>query len=81
MSESPKIKENTAKLLDFVQDKFIAGELNNDSLLQLFEVMGQYLNLQTIPEYAKRTGLTYNGVKSTRMIKEIFGVKFVIDNE
>ena len=81
MPELLKIKENTDKLCDFVQDKFIAGELDNNSLLQLFEVMGQYLNLQTIPDYAKRTGLTYNGVKSTRTIKEIFGVKFVIDNE
>ena len=81
MPEPLKIKENTKKLCDFVQDKFISGELDNNSLLQLFEVMGQYLNLQTIPDYAKRTGLTYNGVKSTRMIKEIFGVKFVIDND
>lgn len=81
MSEPLKIKQNTEKLISFVEDKFIAGELDNNSLLQLFEVMGQYLNLETIPNYAKRTGLTYNGVKCTRMIKEIFGVKFVIDNE
>ena len=79
--EKPDIKANTDKLIHFVQDKFIKGELDNNSLLELFKVMGAYLNLRTIPDYADQHNLSYQGVKSCRRIEEIFGVKFVIDNE
>ena len=76
-----KIAENTTKLLNFVSEKFENGELNNDSLVQLIERAGEYLNLQTIPNYAKEKGKTYNGVKKHRKIVKLFGVKFVIENE
>jgi hypothetical protein len=39
------------------------GELSNDDLVQLIELLGGYLNLSTIPNYAKLNGLSYNGVK------------------
>lgn len=79
--ENAKIRENTDKLIKFVATKFEQGELNNDSLLELFKVMGCYLNLKTIPDYAKANKLSYQGVKSCRQVEEIFGVKFVIDNK
>lgn len=79
--ETTDIKVNTDKLLKFVQEKFVKGELNNDSLLELFKVMGQYLNLRTISDYAKQHNLSYQGTKSCRRVEEIFGVKFVVDNE
>jgi len=62
--ESVKIQENTKKLIDFVCEKFEKGELNNESLVELFKRTGMYLNLQT----------------KCRKIEEIYGVKFVIDN-
>lgn len=79
--ETPNIKENTSKLLHFVATKFEAGELDNNSLVELFKLMGMYLNLKTIPDYAKANKMSYEGVKRFRKIEEIFGVKFVIDNE
>lgn len=57
------------------------GKWSNDGLVQLIELAGDYLNLQTIPDYAKARKLSYNGVKKTRTIKEIKGVRFVIDND
>lgn len=57
------------------------GELTNDELVQLIEHIGSYLNLQTIPDYAKQNNLSYNGVKKFRTIKTIFNTKYVIDNE
>lgn len=72
---------NTGKLLDFISDKFEKDELDNESLVQIIEHCGGYLNLQTISDYAKRNNLSYNGVKKCRQVKELFGVKFVIDNE
>jgi hypothetical protein len=73
--------ENTKKLINFVSSKFEKGELDNDSLVQLIELCGNYLNLQDIPTYAKNNNLSYNGVKNYRQIKIILGKKFVIDND
>lgn len=75
------INTNTQKLITFVATKFEAGELDNNSLVELFKSMGGYLNLETIPNYAKRNKMSYEGVKKFRKVEEIFGVKFVIDNE
>jgi len=62
-------------------ESIVSGKWSNDGLVQLIELAGDYLNLKTIPDYAKAQKLSYNGVKKTRMIKEIKGVKFVIDND
>lgn len=74
-------QQNTDKLTAFVSAKFEAGELDKDSLVQLIEHAGAYLNLSTIPVYAEQNKMSYNGVKKFRKIKNLFGVKFVIDNE
>lgn len=79
--ENAKIRENTDKLIKFVAQKFESNELDNESLVELFKVMGTYLNLQTIPDYAKSNGMSYEGVKKCRNIQEIFGVRFVVDND
>ena len=79
--EQAKIQENTSKLIDFISRKFEAGELDNNSLVEIFKANGRYLNLETISDYAKRIGLSYQGVKSCRKIEEIYNVKFVIDNK
>ena len=73
--------ENTTKLLNFVSTKFQNNELDNNSLLQLLELCGNFLNLQTIPNYAKENNISYNGVKNYREVVELFNVKFVIDND
>ena len=54
--------------------------LDNDKLVQIIELAGSLLNLQTISAYAKNNQLSYNGVKKHRRIINIFGCKFVIDN-
>jgi hypothetical protein len=72
---------NTDKLCNFISEKFETDQLNNDSLVQIIEHCGMYLNLETIPDYAKRNQLSYNGVKKHREIVNIFNTKFVIDNE
>jgi hypothetical protein len=56
------------------------NELSNNDLVQIIELCGRYLNLQTISDYAKN-GISYNGAKHNRMVKEIFNVRFVIDND
>lgn len=79
--EPDKIRQNTNKLLQFVSDKFMRNELDNDSLIELIQHSGSYLNLKTIPDYAKANKMSYEGVKKFRTIKEMFGVRFVVDND
>lgn len=58
-----------------------ADELTNEDLVQLIEQLGSYLNLQTIPAYAKQNNMSYNGAKKFRKVVVIFGEKFIIDND
>ena len=68
------------KIADHLSCRIENGELSNAELIQLIELIGRYLNLQTIPDYAKSNKISYNGTKKFRNIVEIFNVKFVIDN-
>ena len=79
--EKINIQYNTDKLLAFVSQKYQTGELDNNSLVEFIKLSGSYLNLKTIPDYAKEKGMSYEGVKKFRNTKEIFNVKFVIDND
>ena len=75
------IKQNTKKLLRFVSEKFETDHLDNDSLVQLIELAADYLNLQTVSDYARTYKMSYNGVKNHRNIVTIKNVKFVFDNK
>ena len=69
MNEQQKAKE------------LVKNELSNDDMVQLIEFAGAFLNLKTIPDYAKDNNISYNGVKNFRTIKTIFNTQFVIDND
>jgi len=71
----------TSTICEHMQKQFESGNLNNNNLVQIIEHIGGLLNLQTISDYAKENSMSYNGVKKFRCIKNIFGCKFVIDNE
>jgi hypothetical protein len=64
-----------------VHELVVNNKLTNGELVQFIEHLGGYLNLKTIPQYAKEQGLSYNGVKKCRTIVKIFNVKYVVDNE
>lgn len=79
--EKPTTSSNGQKLLSFLDEKMYDGSFTNDDLVQFIESVGKYLGLQTLPYYAKENNISYNGVKKFRKVKEIFNVKFVIDND
>ena len=76
-----EITDKGKKLCDFVTEKTMQGELTNNDLVQLIEVAGAFLNLQTISDYAKENNLSYNGAKHFRETVVIFNTRFIIDNE
>lgn len=62
-------------------EKYIYEKVpSNDFLVQIIELSGKYLNLQTISNYAKNNNLSYNGVKNYRQKITLFGKTFIIDN-
>lgn len=69
------------KISEHLHQRIANNELSNSDIVQLIEQLGGYLNLKTIPDYAKENNLSYNGVKKFRKIHNIFGVRFVIDND
>lgn len=58
-----------------------SGNWSNDGLVQLIELAGGFLNLQTIPDYCKKHGISYNGAKKCRNVVTVFNTKYVIDND
>lgn len=79
--ETSTISSNGEKLLSFLDSKMYDGDFTNNDLVQFIESVGKYLGLKTLPDYAKENKMSYNGVKKFREVKEIFNVKFVIDND
>jgi hypothetical protein len=75
------ISSNGEKLISFLDSKMYDKSFNNSDLVQFIESVGKYLGLQTLPDYAKENNMSYNGVKKFREVREIFNVKFVIDND
>lgn len=75
------ISSNGEKLLSFLDDKMHSVEFTNNDLVQFIELVGKYLGLKTISDYAKENNMSYNGVKKFRKTAKILNVKFVIDNE
>ena len=81
MTTNPTTTDNGKKLLDWLDMQMLDGKFTNDDLVQFIELVGQYLGLETITDYAKNHNMSYNGVKEHREVREIFKVKFVIDNQ
>ena len=75
--KNPTITRHLDKIEEYVYKTLQKDEMD---LVQLFERLNQYTNLETISSYAKRNNMSYNGVKKCRNIIELFGVKFVYDN-
>lgn len=76
-----QLTEKEKEILNRFQKFIYNNSPNNDLLVQIIELAGTYLNIQTISDYAKENGLSYNGVKNNREIRNIFNVRFVIDNK
>ena len=76
-----QLSEYETKALAKLGQSIHEGKWTNGGLVKLIKLAGEYLNLQTIPKYAKVKGKSYPGVIKTREVTEIFDVKFIIDND
>lgn len=71
----------TNTICKHIQQQFVSDNLDNSDLIQIIEHLGGLLNIQTISDYAKANCMSYNGAKKFRNVIELFGVKFIIDND
>lgn len=69
------------KVINRLGDMSQKGELSNECLVKIIEVLGGFLNLKTISDYSKTNSISYNGAKNYRNKVILFNVKFIIDNE
>lgn len=76
-----QLSDYEQKSLEKLGETIQIGKWTNAGLVQLIELCGDFLNIKTIPDYAKETGLSYNGAKKFRNVKTIFNTKFIIDNK
>jgi hypothetical protein len=60
------------------------GKWSNEGLVKLIELAGDFLNIKTVPEYAKEKGISDVAARKDtfyRKNRTIFNTKFVIDND
>lgn len=76
-----QLSEYEQKALQKLGETIHDGKWSNDGLVQLIELAVQYLNLQTIQQYADSKGKTYNGIKKTKETTVILGNKYIIEND
>lgn len=79
-----KLNEYEDLALKKLGETIQAGKWSNAGLVELIKLCGEYLNIQTIPDYCEQNGISYQGAKKdtkNRKNIEIFNVKFIIDNE
>lgn len=76
-----QLTEYEQKSLHKFEETICEGKWSNEGLVQLIELVGDYLNPVSIQEYADKTGKSYNGIKKTKKATVLFGHKYIIDNE
>lgn len=57
----------------------INNKCSSSFLVELIELGFDFLNADTIPNFAKKREKSYQGIIKTKQIKIIRGVRFVID--
>jgi hypothetical protein len=78
-----ELSEYEINSLNKLEKTIVSGQWSNDGLVKLIELAGEYLNISTISNYAKKNNMQYQGaMKDTAYRKNvtIFDVKFIIDN-
>ena len=77
----PELSDYERKAIIKLGESIHAGRWSNAGLVELIKLEGDFLNIKTIPKYAKSVGKSYPGVLKTKKVTEIFDVKWIIDND
>ena len=77
----PQLTQYEKLALQKLGESIHQGKWSTSGMVQLIELVGEFLNPLTISDYAEKEGISYNGVKKCRKTTKLFGIKFIIDND
>jgi hypothetical protein len=77
----PQLTQYEKLALQKLGESIHQGRWSNEGMVQLIELVGDYLNPLTISDYASQSGKSYNGIKKTKSTVKLLGVKMIIDND
>lgn len=72
-----QLTDKETSILSRLEELVFTGQISRHCMIQIVELLGDYLNLETVPNCARRESKSYNGVLKTRRPIKLFGVKFV----
>jgi hypothetical protein len=79
-----QLSDYETKSIQKLGESIHSGRWSNDGLVKLIELAGDYLNLCTVPDYAKINHISDVAARKNtahRKNKVIFNTRYVIDNE
>ena len=74
MSKTNKIKAS-------IDDAMMNDELSNDDLVELIKHLGTYGNIMSVKDYSSQNSITVQGVYNHRNVVNLWGFKFVLEND
>lgn len=79
-----QLSDYETKSIQKLGESIHAGRWSNEGLVKLIELAGDYLNLCTVPDYAKNNHISDVAARKNtahRKNKVIFNTRYVIDND
>jgi hypothetical protein len=77
-----QLSDYEIKSLRKLEESIRNDQWSQSGLVKLIKLVGEgYLNMMTIPNYAKSVKKSYPGVLKTKKPEVLFDVKFIIDND
>ena len=76
-----QLSEYEQKSLQKLGESVHQGKWSNDGLVQLVELVFDFLNPTPLLQYGKENGISYNGLKKQNKAITLLNQKYIIDNE
>lgn len=76
-----ELSEYERKSLRKLGESIHQGKWSNDGLVQLVELVIDFLNPVPLLQYGKENGISYNGLKKQNKAITLLNQKYIIDNE
>jgi len=73
--------EKPNKYKESIELDFYGGELSNEDLIEILQLIRELLQLKSVKEYAKENNITPQGVYTCRKPIEFCTFKLVVDND
>lgn len=73
--------EKEQELIDRLSRYIYTHDVSNRCMVEMIKLLGSFLNIQKVSDYSKEFAISPQGIYKCREVEDIWGYKFVIDNE